>query len=175
MATVLRRVLLAIGVAVVAVCVVSMHQLSSDHTLATADSAPHDHAGAMQASTSRVLADLPPEQQADHRVYLMVTGFTSCAATTSSTVATLSGVSIARAASTWMTPAEGGGGCATSASHVMLMASCLLTLVVASWLLRRPAFRSMAWARTRPSSVVATGRTRVRLPLSLVELSLRRT
>lgn len=175
--TVLRRALLAIGVAVVAVCVVSMHQLSSDHTLATADPAPPDHAGAMPASSFHVLADLPPEQQATHRVDLMVTGLTHSAATTTNAVSALSGVSVVTAASTWMTPAEEEDGCAACTSHVMLMASCLLalTLVVASWLLRLPAFRAMAWAQTRPTPVVATGRTRVRLPLTLIELSLRRT
>lgn len=176
-ATVLRRVLLAVGVAVVAVCIVSMHQLSSDHTLATAGPVAHDHAGDMRANTSRVLADFPPEQQTAPRVDLMVTGLIHSGTTTTSAVSALSGVRAVTAASTRMTPAQEEGGCAACSSHVMLMASCLLalTLVVASWLLRLPAFRAMAWARMRPTPIVATGRTRVRLPLTLVELSLRRT
>lgn len=171
----LRRALLTIGLAVVAVCVVGMHQLSSDHTLATADSGPLHHAGALQAMTAGGPGDPGlGGHPGDHAGDEMVTAITDT--TGSLSAASVTGTVIATAA-TWVTSNSGDEGCASCGSHVMLMASCLLalTMVVASWLLRLPRAHTLPWRPIGLSTIVTTGRFRIRPPLSLVELSLRRT
>lgn len=141
-----RRTLLAMSVAVIAVCIVSMHQLSSGHTLATADPAPRDHPVAMLAMTVEAPADLNL------------------------------GSAVAAPPTWMTSDGDGGGCPSCAPHVMLMAACLLaFTLVVVRWLLRSPASRSVAWTRARSTSIVETGLVRVRPALSLVELSLRRT
>lgn len=175
--TVLRRCLLALTVAVIAVCVVSMHQLSNGHSLATVDAAPHDHAGVMPATSSHAHADLPPSGHLEGPRGAPIVSALLHSTDGAIGVLTTNTHIVVADTSVWMTPAGGDAGCASCAPHAMLMATCLLalTLVVASWRLRSPQIRLMARLQSRLWRIAATGQTRLRPPLSLVELSLRRT
>lgn len=178
----LRHTLLAIGIAVVAVCVVSMHQLSSDHTLATGEGGSHAHGAALTSTVHERLQpriDHPSHGVGGAAVWTVLPGETMPASGVSLVSAGLMSAGIYMVTAEWgpISPSGDGDGCAGCASHLLRMATCLmaLTLVVGARLLRPPTVRLMAWAKARPMFGLVTGRARSRPALSLVELSLRRT
>lgn len=161
-----------------------MHQLSSDHVLATGDSGTHAH-GAALTSTAHghgnpaVVHHLSDGGNGAAIDLMALSGETMSAGGANLISANLISAGVGVAAVEWapMTPSGEGDGCAGCASHLMLMATCLLALVlvVGVWLLRSPTVRLLVRAKTRLLSVVVIGRARIRPALSLVELSLRRT
>ena len=152
----LRHLLFALSLVVVALSVVGMHQLSVGHEVATSQTGHHAHSGAD--------AHLDPRDHAGD------------------TAAPL--VEVDHGAEPALASVAAGGGAAGDAcpdcgEHQMLFGSCLLalSLLVLSWMLAPPRLRQLppfllprlAAARLGP----AMGR--VVPPLSLTELSLRRT
>jgi hypothetical protein len=152
----LRHLLFALSLVVVALSVVGMHQLSVGHEVATNPTGHHAHSGDGAHVDSRDHAGdtAAPLVEADH------------------------GAEPALAS-----VAAGGGAagdaCPDCGEHQMLFGSCLLalSLLVLSWMLAPPRLRQLPpfllprLAAARLGPVLG----RVVPPLSLTELSLRRT
>lgn len=153
-----RRVALSAALAVIALAVIGMHQLSLGHLFVTTTgsaAADHTHATSSHASPSR--ADMA-----------MMTSMSSGAADSPARSA---------APSVWMGSATEGG-CTDCGDHVMGPVTCLLalTLLVLFWWLRLPRPRTSPPVRRRLRSRVALQRRRPRIhALSLLELSILRT
>lgn len=161
-----------------------MHQLSSDHTLATGDRGSQSHGANLAFKAHGHVEPAPVDHLAGSVDGVASEVMAGQGNTMSSSRASLMSVSTGLVgagvvAVKWgpRVPLGDDDGCAGCASHLMLMATCLLalTLVVGAWLLLLPTVRLMAGAKARVLSVVVVGRARIRPTLSLVELSLRRT
>lgn len=143
------RALLAMGVLTVALCVVGMHQLSSSHSFVTANPGrgAHGHPAATYPGLGHHHETAADDDDPTPAVAHAVTS---------------------------VSPTSGCDGCA---DHAALFASCLLalTLLVLSWLLAPPRPRRIPPVQRTFWVVPLSGPGRVRPPLSLVELSVRRT
>ncbi|MBA3529977.1 MAG: hypothetical protein H0T91_11850 [Propionibacteriaceae bacterium] len=162
-----RRTLLSFGILVVSLSLVGMHQLSINHAFATAeltsqtagDTRAHHHADRVHQRGTADAGVLDERVMDEGR----------------------SGSATIKASVTMMPAAMmddvTDGDCATCGSHAMLFASCLLalTLLVLSWQLRHPRWRPVPFFLTRPPTPSVSSLGRRRPPLSVVELSLRRT
>ena len=152
----LRHVLFALSLVVVALSVVGMHQLSVGHEVATSQTGHHAHGGddAHLDSRDHVGDTAAPLVEVDH-------------------VAEQALPSVAAGGT------AGADACPDCGEHQMLFGSCLLalSLLVLSWMLAPPRLRQLPpfllprLAAARLGPVLG----RVVPPLSLTELSLRRT
>lgn len=155
-----RRLLVAVGLGVVSLAVVGMHQLSLGHLfVTTADPAVdgHAHAASSPAGVPRVAVEM-----------------TSMAAMPGTTADGYDGGAAAPAGSDSALE----GGCTSCGDHMMGPASCLLamTLLVLFWWLRLPLPRPLPPLRRERRSRVSLRRRRPRIyALSLLELSILRT
>jgi hypothetical protein len=147
----LRHLLFALSLLVVALSVVGMHQLSVGHEVATSQTGHHAHTGdgARDVHTDEMAVSVVEASEAAEHVSAAAGG----------------GVA--------------GDACPDCGEHQMLFGSCLLalSLLVLSWMLAPPRLRQLPpfllprLASARLGPVLG----RVVPPLSLTELSLRRT
>lgn len=163
-----RRALLAAGVVTIALCIIGMHQLSRDHSFATAelDHSAHQHPVAIQAKLSHFLDSAA-----------LALNITASVGPPTVAVAPVPEPAVSVAPEPDRPSSQSvADRCGSCGHQAMLFASCLLalTLLVLRWRLAPPGLRriAQAWNLWVPS--VATW-GRLRPPLSLVELSLRRT
>lgn len=163
-----RRALRIFGLLVVALSVVGMHQLSLDHTLVTTK----------QAGGAPVALDSNGTQHAGSGHQLAGVAARTITSDAPAVTVAVSSTAALQATEDSGAPAfTAAAGCADCHEHTMLLMACLLalTLLMLPWLHQPPRARlvPLFLRPPRPAPIRSLGRRRP--PLSLVELSLRRT